>query len=134
MSSIIEVSAGLIFHKGKLLITQRHAGAHLGGLWEFPGGKREGGETPEQCLVRELREELGVETEVGELFESITHAYPAKTVQLKFFFCRLLKGEPKPIDCAAVQWVTCEGLTQYKFPEADANLLEKLRDNKFWRG
>ena len=65
---VIEVSAGLIFRAGKLLITQRHADAHLGGLWEFPGGKRESGETFETCLARELREELGIEVEVGALF------------------------------------------------------------------
>jgi len=78
----------LIFHGGKLLITRRHAAAHLGGLWEFPGGKREPDETFEQCLVREIREELGVEISVGKLFESVTHAYPEKTVRLKFFVCR----------------------------------------------
>ena len=86
---ITEVSAALIFRDGKLLITQRHAEAHLGGLWEFPGGKREPDETFEQCLVREIREELGVEISVGELFESVTHAYPEKTVHLKFFVCHL---------------------------------------------
>src|SRR3977135_1003871 len=84
----IEVSAGLVFRGGKLLITQRHTDAHLGGLWEFPGGKREGEETFEQCLVRELREELGIEVRVGELLESLTHAYPDQTVHLRFFHCR----------------------------------------------
>src|SRR5947209_16154187 len=84
----IEVAAGLVFRDGKLLITQRRADAHLGGLWEFPGGKREQDETFEECLRRELREELGVEVIVGELFESVTHAYPEKTVQLKFFRCQ----------------------------------------------
>jgi len=69
----VEVSAALIFRDGKLLITQRHARSHLGGLWEFPGGKREAGETFEGCLVREIREELGVEISVGELFEEIVH-------------------------------------------------------------
>ena len=82
---VTEVSAALIFHDGKLLITRRHDDAHLGGLWEFPGGKREPDETFEQCLVREIREELGVEISVGKLFESVTHAYPEKTVNLKFF-------------------------------------------------
>src|SRR5882757_10854262 len=81
----IEVSAALIFHHGKLLIAQRHATSHLGGLWEFPGGKREAGETFEQCLVRTIREELGVEISVGELFEEIVHDYPEKSVRLKFF-------------------------------------------------
>ena len=81
----VEVSAALIFRDGKILITQRHAKSHLGGLWEFPGGKREPGETFEQCLVRELREELGIEVEVGGLFEDISHAYAEKTVQPEIF-------------------------------------------------
>jgi mutator protein MutT len=72
----IEVSAGLVFRNGKLLITQRYTDAHLGGLWEFPGGKRECDETFEACLTRELREELGIDVRVGELVETIEHAYP----------------------------------------------------------
>jgi mutator protein MutT len=129
----IEVAAGLIFRDGKLLITRRHADAHLGGLWEFPGGKREAGETFEQCLVRELREELAVEARVGEVFDSVTHAYPGKTVHLKFFICELPAGEPQPHGCAALKWVNRSELEQYKFPEADAQLLERLqRDEELW--
>lgn len=131
--SVIDVSAGLIFRNGKLLITQRHPGAHLGGLWEFPGGKREPDETFEECLMRELREELDVEVSVGELVESLTHDYAEKSVRLNFFICRLRSGEPQPVECAATQWVTREQLAHYQFPEADARLLEKLRDEKFWR-
>ena len=127
----IEVSAALIFHHGKLLITQRHADAHLGGLWEFPGGKREPGETFEQCLVRELREELGIEVEVGELFDEISHTYTEKTVRLKFFVCRLISGKPQPVDCAAFKWVDKTELADYEFPDADARLLEKLRAYSF---
>jgi len=127
----IEVSAALIFHVGKLLITQRHADAHLGGLWEFPGGKREPNETFEQCLVREIREELGLEISVGELFEEVVHAYPEKSVRLKFFICKILSGEPKPLDCAAVKWVTKAELATFEFPAADARLLEKLRELEF---
>ena len=124
---IIEVSAALIFRGGKLLITQRHADAHLGGLWEFPGGKREDGESFEQCLVREIREELGVEISVRDLFEEIRHAYPEKSVHLKFFICKLLAGEPQPLDCAAVKWIDQSQLAAHEFPAADAQLLEKLR-------
>ncbi len=124
---IIEVSAALIWHGGKLLITQRHARSHLGGLWEFPGGKREPGETFEQCLAREIREELGVEISVGELFEEIIHDYPEKSVHLKFFLCRLLSGDPKPLDCAAVKWITANELDEYEFPAADAQILETLK-------
>ncbi|HSY20393.1 MAG TPA: 8-oxo-dGTP diphosphatase MutT [Candidatus Acidoferrales bacterium] len=122
----IEVSAALIFHGGKLLITQRHAGSHLGGLWEFPGGKREAGETFEECLVREIREELGVAIAVGELFEEVRHDYPEKSVHLKFFLCTLLAGEPQALDCAAVKWVDKAGLGDHDFPAADARLLEML--------
>jgi mutator protein MutT len=123
----IEVSAALIFRDGKLLITQRHAKSHLGGLWEFPGGKREPGETFEQCLIREIREELGVEISVGELFEEIRHDYPEKSVRLKFFICQLLFGEPQPLDCAAVKWIEKSQLDAHEFPAADAQLLEKLK-------
>jgi 8-oxo-dGTP diphosphatase len=122
----IEVSAALIFRSGKLLITQRHAGSHLGGLWEFPGGKREPGETFEACLLREIREELGVTIFVGELFEEISHDYQEKSVHLKFFICKLLAGEPQPLDCAAVRWVAKSELTDFEFPAADAQLLERL--------
>jgi 8-oxo-dGTP diphosphatase len=127
----IEVSAALIFHKGKLLITQRQPDAHLGGLWEFPGGKREPGETFEQCLVREIREELGVEISAEGVFEGITHAYPEKTVRLKFFICKLASGKPQPLGCVAFKWVEKKELAGYQFPAADARLLEKLRAYNF---
>jgi 8-oxo-dGTP diphosphatase len=126
-NSVVEVSAGLIFRDGKLLITQRHADAHLGGLWEFPGGKREVGETFEQCLVRELHEELGIEVTVGGLFDSVTHEYAEKTVHLKFYLCRVKTGEPQAVGCAALTWVRKSELNSYDFPAADAKLLEKLR-------
>ena len=123
----IEVSAALVFHNGKLLITQRLASEHLGGLWEFPGGKRQPRETFEECLVREIREELGIEISVGELFEEITHAYTEKTVHLKFFICKLLRGEPQLLGCAAFKWIGKSELADYEFPAADVQLLEKLR-------
>ena len=127
----IDVSAALIFRAGKLLITQRPAKAHLGGLWEFPGGKREPGETFEQCLVREIREELGVEISVGEMFEEIRHDYPEKSVHLKFFICQLLAGEPQPLACAAVKWIEKPELATHEFPAADAQLLARLRSSEF---
>lgn len=133
-SRIIDVAAGLIFRNGKLLIAQRHADVHLGGLWEFPGGKREANETFQQCLARELREELGVEAKVGELLESITYAYPEKTVHLEFFVCQLIAGEPQLLGCAALKWVSQSELAHHAFPEADARLLAQLRRSKeYWR-
>ena len=102
-NKIIEVSAALIFLDGKMLITRRRADAHLGGLWELPGGKREPNETFERCLARELREELGIEVEVGGLFEEILHAYAEKTVHLKFFVCKLISGKPQAAGLRGVQ-------------------------------
>src|SRR6266404_8370935 len=116
---VIDVAAGLIFREGKILITRRHADTHLGGLWEFPGGKREPDETFEECLARELREELGIEVVVGELVESLTHEYPQKTVHLRFFRCRWMKHEPRLLGCSAFKWVTPGDLKEYAFPAAD---------------
>jgi len=127
----VEVAAALIFRKGKLLITQRQVDSHLGGLWEFPGGKREPGESFEQCLVREIREELNVQIAVGGLFEDVTHAYDEKTVRLKFFICRLVGGEPQALGCTALRWVQPPELADFTFPAADARLLEKLRTYTF---
>src|ERR1044072_8842396 len=93
MSKPIDVAAALIFHDGKLLITQRRPDDHLPNLWEFPGGKVERGDTFEACLVREIREELGIEISVGKLIDDLTYAYPEKTVRLRFFDCRLISGE-----------------------------------------
>ena len=130
--NLIEVSAGLVFREGKLLITQRPAGGHLAGLWEFPGGKREPGETFEECLRRELREELGIEVEVAERVESLTHRYAEQTVHLEFFFCRWRLHQPRAIGCPAFAWVTRDELAGYAFPAADARLLGRLRTERSW--
>ena len=124
----IEVAAGLIFRRGRLLVAQRRPEDHLGGLWEFPGGKREADETFEECLRRELREELGVEVEVVERLESVRHAYADKKVRLEFYRCRLGGGEePRPLGCHAVAWLRAADLGDYAFPGADALLIERLR-------
>ncbi len=128
--AIIDVAAALVFRSGKLLITQRPAGVHLEGLWEFPGGKREPSETFEECLVRELREELGIEASVGSLIEAVVHPYPTKTVHLKFFKCRWLNHEPRAIGCPAFAWVTPEELSRFSFPAADATLLDRLQTER----
>jgi len=129
---VIEVAAGLVFHDRRLLLTQRRAGDHLGGLWEFPGGKREAGETFPECLRRELREELGIEVEVGECVERLRHDYPERRVHLEFFRCTLRAGEPRPLGCQALAWVTPGELGAYAFPAADARLLERLRSEPSW--
>jgi mutator protein MutT len=133
-NTTIEVAAGLVFRGGRLLITQRPPGGHLSGLWEFPGGKREAGESFEECLHRELREELGIEVKVGELVESITHQYPGKAVHLRFFRCVWLANEPLPLGCAALAWIGRADLERYEFPAADSRLLDMLREsNGLWQ-
>ena len=127
-----DVAAGLVFRDGRLLITQRPAGGHLAGLWEFPGGKRHDGETWVECLRRELREELGIEIEIGEVIEELTHTYPEKTVHLKFFRCGWRPPEPQPLGCPAFVWVTREELSRYDFPAADARLLDALNQHREW--
>jgi mutator protein MutT len=132
--NVIDVAAALVFRDGKLLITQRYANSHLGGLWEFPGGKREHGESFEDCLARELREELGIDVEVGQLIESLNHDYPEKSVHLRFFKCRWLKHEPHPLGCPAFAWITPGDLGNYEFPAADARLLKMLSSNlSLWK-
>lgn len=131
---IIEVAAGLVFRQGKVLITQRYAGAHQGGLWEFPGGKRDPHESFEDCLTRELREELGIDVEVHEAVETIEHAYADRTVRLKFFRCTWRQNEPQALGCPDFHWITRKELDDYAFPAADARLLRKLREvDRFWQ-
>jgi mutator protein MutT len=131
---MVEVAAALIFRGGKLLITQRRPDAHLGGLWEFPGGKREPDESFAQCLVRELREELGIEVDVGPVWESVTHAYPGKIVLLNFFLCRWREHEPRTLGCPAFKWITAAELKIHEFPPADARLVRRLENSPgLWR-
>ena len=126
------MAAGLVFTQGRLLITQRHEADHLGGLWEFPGGKLEPGETHEQCLRRELREEIGIDAAVGELVESISHEYPERKVRIKFFLCQIISGNPKPLDCQDLACVEAAELENYEFPPADAFLLGRLQNEVNW--
>ena len=123
---MVEVSAGLVFRDGLLLIAQRRPQDHLGGLWEFPGGKREPEESAEDCLTRELMEELGIEVEIKELVETIAHDYSGKRVRLKFFRCLWRRHEPRAIGCHNFAWVGRDQLANYTFPAADERLLQKL--------
>src|SRR2546422_5610143 len=95
----VEVAAALILHDGRYLLTMRKTNVHLSGLWEFPGGKREPGESLEECLRRELREELGIEITEPVPFQFVRYAYPEKTVELHFFRCSIKDGQPRPLGC-----------------------------------
>jgi mutator protein MutT len=125
---IVEVAAGLIVHEGRYLIARRKAGVHLGGLWEFPGGKREAGESLEDCLHRELKEELNIRVNTPVPFRTVCHEYPEKKVELHFFHCRFDAGEVTPLDCAEVRWVYPHELALFEFPPADRSVIRALQE------
>ena len=121
----IEVVAAVIEREGRILITRRPPGAHLAGFWEFPGGKPEPGESPDQALRREIAEELGAQVTVGEEIDSVEWAYPDKRVRIAFFRCAV-RGEPRPLEGQEMAWVAPADLRSYAFPPADASLIDKL--------
>lgn len=126
----IEVAAALIARDGRYLICRRRPDVHQGGLWEFPGGKREGGESLESCLAREIREELGVDVSTPVPHAVLTHEYPERAVELHFFRCAIVRGEPGALGCAELRWVAPRDLDAYEFPPADRALIERLRDEE----
>jgi 8-oxo-dGTP diphosphatase len=129
----VKVAAGLVFKDEKLLIAKRLKNIHLGGMWEFPGGKLELGESYEICLKREMFEELGVKVNVSYEFEEVLHRYSEMTVLIKFFICSLSSGTPKAIQCSEFQWINRRDLTRYNFPAADIKVINQLRlNNNIW--
>ena len=121
------MGCAIILKDGKILIAQRKPDDHLGGYWEFPGGKREPGETIEECLVREVREELGVEILPEKLLTVKDHIYPGKTLRLHFYFCKWSSGEAAKIDCHDFCWVRPADLRNFQFPPADLDIIEDLK-------
>jgi A/G-specific adenine glycosylase len=113
---------------GRVLVAQRNADDMLGGLWEFPGGKREESETLPECLAREMREELGVEIEVGEPLVVVRHAYTHFRITLHAFHCRLMAGEPRCLDCAAFRWVSLADLDALPMSVADRKIAQALQE------
>jgi mutator protein MutT len=122
---MIVVVAAVIEDGGAFLVTRRQKGVHLAGLWEFPGGKVDDGETHHAALVREIREELDVEIDVRELVFHVTHAYDDRTVALYFYRCRLI-GEPRPLLGQEMRWVPRADLATLGFPPADEELITLL--------
>ena len=125
----IEVAAAVIERDGCFLITQRKPDVDLAGYWEFPGGKREKGESLKDCVQREVYEELGVQISTPVLFRSLEYEYSDKVVVLHFFRCVILGGEPRALGCADWRWVRPMELGQYQFPPADEPIVCELRLN-----
>jgi 8-oxo-dGTP diphosphatase len=124
----VDVVAAVVEEGGRYLVTRRQAGAHLAGMWEFPGGKVGEAETHARALRRELVEELGVYVAVEGLVLSTSHSYPDRTVTLHFYKCRLL-GAPAPQLGQQMQWVARSELRALEFPPADADLIALLSDS-----
>lgn len=125
---MLEVVAALIWQNGKFMICQRPANKARGLLWEFVGGKVEAGETKEQALTRECREELGVLISVGDLFMDVTHEYPDIVVHLSLFHATIAEGEPQKLEHADIRWITPDEIPNYEFCPADVEILQKITE------
>ena len=127
---VLVVACALIDPDGRVLIAQRAPGKNMGGLWEFPGGKVEAGETPEETLIRELREELGIAVKEACLapFTFASHAYPDFHLLMPLYVCRRWEGTPQALEHSALKWVRPRDMGQYQMPPADLPLIPMLRD------
>lgn len=125
---ITEVVAALVWREGRFMICQRPAHKARGLLWEFVGGKTEPGETGEEALVRECREELDITVTPGAVFTDVTHVYPDVTVHLTLYHCTIAEGEPKLLEHEAIAWITPDEIGNYDFCPADVEILEKIRE------
>lgn len=127
---IVVGAAVVVNSKGELLIAQRRNEDMLGGLWEFPGGKQETGETIQQCIARELKEELGIHVDVGEFLVTVKHAYSHFTMDLHTYFAKISSGRPRPIECQAYQWVKKSDLRNFPYSKADLYIIDSLEQPK----
>ena len=123
---MVEVVAALIWDNDKFMICQRPATKSCGLLWEFVGGKVEKGETKEQALIRECREELNMTPSVGEEFMQVVHEYPDITVHLTLFNAVIAEGTPEKLEHNDIRWITPEEIPEYDFCPADKEILEKI--------
>ncbi|TPK45303.1 (deoxy)nucleoside triphosphate pyrophosphohydrolase [Mesorhizobium sp. B2-5-4] len=127
---LLVAACALVDADGRVLLAQRPQGKQLAGLWEFPGGKVEAGETPEQCLIRELHEEIGIETEIPCLapLTFASHSYDDFHLLMPLFVCRRFRGIAQPREGQALKWVRPKQMRDYPMPPADAPLIPFLID------
>jgi mutator protein MutT len=122
----IDAAIGIVLKDGKILVCQRKDDDTFGGYWEFPGGKQEDGESLEQCLARELREELNIAARPTTPLDPIVHDYPEVLVRLHPFLCEHESGEPELLECQATRWIEPAELPNYRFPPANESLIEQI--------
>ena len=126
-SGPVVVAAAVVIREGRVLLTRRAEGQHLAGMWEFPGGKLEEGESPEEALARECREECGIDVDVGEILDVTHHRFPENDVLLLFYRCRLRGGEVRHLQVADHAWVQPAELDRYPLPPADDRVVARIQ-------
>ncbi|MED4052294.1 (deoxy)nucleoside triphosphate pyrophosphohydrolase [Priestia megaterium] len=120
------VTAAIIKDKNRLLIAKRHSKDPLGGKWEFPGGKIEPGETPQECLVREINEELGVEVKIGPFYDDTVYSSQDRDIHLLFYWAEVINGEVIPVVHDDLKWITIDKLANFDFAPADIPIVKRL--------
>jgi len=127
---LLVAAVALIDADGRVLLAQRPDGKPMAGLWEFPGGKVDDGETPEACLIRELKEELGIDVAASCLgpFTFASHSYDDFHLLMPLYLCRVWEGIARPLEGQSLKWVRPEALADYPMPPADEPLVAMLRD------
>jgi 8-oxo-dGTP diphosphatase len=130
MNVVLVAAVALIDEDGRVLLAERPQGKPMAGLWEFPGGKVHDGETPEVCLIRELKEELGIDVSASCLgpFTFASHAYDDFHLLMPLYLCRVWEGIARPLEGQTLKWVRPEALADYPMPPADKPLVAMLRD------
>ena len=124
------VAAALVWHGDKFMICQRPPHKARGLLWEFVGGKKEEGETLEQALIRECREEIAVTVKVNDIFAELVHEYPDITIKLTLFNAEIAQGQPQKLEHVDIKWITVEEIDNYDFCPADEDILKLLKTRK----
>ncbi|KAB8309648.1 8-oxo-dGTP diphosphatase MutT [Rouxiella chamberiensis] len=128
----LNIAAGIIRNSGKeIFITQRDTSSHMAGFWEFPGGKIEAGETPEQAVIRELQEEVGIEAKAPVLLKTLEHRFPDRIIMLYFFLVEEWQGEPYGKEGQPKRWVKQSDLKAEEFPSANEAVVSALKNNEF---
>ncbi len=126
-----KIGVGVIYNdRGEILIDRRRNYGLIGGLWEFPGGKIKVRETVRACIKREIKEELALDVEVGDHLITINHTYSQFSITLIVHYCSYLGGEPQPLECEEIRWVTLEQMDNFAFPEANSQIIAALRQDK----